>query len=394
MSDGFILFDTELGPCGLAWSRRGITELQLPEETREETLAGIARRSGAQESLDAPAWVLDAARRVAAVIAGARDDLGDVLVDLSNVPSFHAKVYAAARKIGPGMTTSYGALARKVGITGGARAVGVAMSRNPVPIVVPCHRVLGVDGAARGFSAHGGVHTKAALLAREGVELDLPEVPPQPVRVGAPGFDEAKVRAWLGRRDKALGRVIDRAGPCTLQIDRAQSTWESLCRSIVYQQLSGQSARKIWLRFVALGTGEKLPTPAVVLALGTDSLRAVGLSGAKTVAVRDLAAKCIAGIVPEVEVLESLDDEVIIDRLTVVRGIGRWSVEMFLMFGLGRPDVLPVSDQGVRSGFQWAFRTKELPVPTVITARAERWRPWRSIASWYLWRAVELSRQA
>ncbi|MEZ4410826.1 MAG: hypothetical protein R3A52_30745 [Polyangiales bacterium] len=213
------------------------------------------------------------------------------------------------------------------------------------------------------------------------------------MRVGAPGFDEAAVRAWLTRRDKLLGKVIAKAGPFTLEVDRAKDTWETLCRSIVYQQLAGKAARVIWGRFVALGHDGAPPTPEAALALDESSLRAVGLSGAKVAAVRDLAAKCAAGIIPEMAVLDGLDDELIIDRLTVVRGIGRWSVEMLLMFRMGRPDVLPVTDYGVRQGFQHAFRTKELPGPDVMVARAERWRPWRSVASWYLWRAAEQARQ-
>ena len=170
MTSHHALFDTPLGPCGIAWSDRGIVRLQLPEASRTATLARLVEgRDGRAAS--PPAWVKDAARRIAAHLGGAPDDLGDLRLDLRGVPPFHQKVYRAARRLRPGETTSYGELARRVGSPGAARAVGQALAKNPVALIIPCHRVLAASGRPGGFSAWGGYETKARLLGIEGGEL-------------------------------------------------------------------------------------------------------------------------------------------------------------------------------------------------------------------------------
>lgn len=161
------LVPSPLGPCGLAWSDAGLCAVQLPEADEAATLARLASRGG--ERVDAlPEWVGTAAARLASVLAGAGDDLADLPLDLSGISAFDARVYALARTIGPGRTSTYGALAEELGTPGAARAVGRALGANPWLVVVPCHRVLGADGGLRGFSAHGGLATKARLLAIEG----------------------------------------------------------------------------------------------------------------------------------------------------------------------------------------------------------------------------------
>jgi methylated-DNA-[protein]-cysteine S-methyltransferase len=165
------LFETPIGQIAVAWSERGLVALQLPDATARATERRLVSTTGSHAAAAAPDWVRDAARRIAAHLDGAADDLGDLPLDLEGAPPFHARVYLALRTVGPGETVSYGELARRVGSPGAARAVGQAMRRNPLPIVVPCHRVLASTGAG-GFSAPGGLATKRALLRAEGVTLD------------------------------------------------------------------------------------------------------------------------------------------------------------------------------------------------------------------------------
>jgi len=193
--------------------------------------------------------------------------------------------------------------------------------------------------------------------------------------------------------DPVLARVIDTHGPYTLEPRSAQSPFHSLAHAIAHQQLNGTAANTILRRFRALyGTDDVYPEAAALLATPDARLRSVGFSTAKVAALKDLAAKTLEGVVPAAEALHALDDDAIVARLTQVRGIGRWTVEMMLIFQLGRPDVLPVDDFGVRNGFRLAYGLRDLPAPRALAAFGERWGPHRSAAAWYLWRAVDLSR--
>ena len=259
-------------------------------------------------------------------------------------------------------------------------------------MLVPCHRVLGAGRSPGGFTAAGGVATKARLLSVEGVVLPGSVAPPGPEALARGlGYDPEAALGHITRADRTLGRVIARVGAFGLSADPGQSPYASLARAIVYQQLAGRAAATIFGRVQGLFDGGELGSPAELLGLSEDALRAAGLSRAKTLALRDLAARTLDGTVPDLAGLRALDDEAIIGRLTSIRGVGRWTVEMMLIFRLGRPDVLPVMDYGVRKGFQQVFRTGELPSPGELAARGGRWRPYRTVASWYLWRALELS---
>jgi DNA-3-methyladenine glycosylase II len=196
----------------------------------------------------------------------------------------------------------------------------------------------------------------------------------------------------LTAADPRLGALIARAGEFTMRPVPTQSLFAALVESIVYQQLSGKAAETILRRVVALYRPRRFPRPVDILETPVERLRAAGLSAAKTAAVKDLAARTLEGTVPSMTRVRRMSDEEIIERLTTVRGIGRWTVEMLLLFRLGRPDVLPLGDLGVRKGFARAFNRRALLDPLVLHRRAERWRPYRSVASWYLWRALELER--
>jgi len=207
---------------------------------------------------------------------------------------------------------------------------------------------------------------------------------------GGLAFDSGVALAKLRDADPPLGRMIERIGPFRLERHELHSPFESLLEAIVYQQLTGKAAATILGRVKALFPGKRFPSPDDVLGSTDEKLRGAGLSRAKVLAIKDLSAKANEGVVPGLAELGRLEDAAIVERLTEIRGIGQWTVEMMLIFRLGRPDVLPASDYGVRKGFARAFRKGELPTPREVLARGERWRPFRTVASWYLWRASEL----
>jgi len=231
------------------------------------------------------------------------------------------------------------------------------------------------------------------MLALEGVAdlLSAPKPATLPLFDGAKAlaFDADRALRSLAARDKTLARLIERVGPFGLRLKGTGSTFEALAESIVYQQLTGKAAETILGRVRALFRGGRLPSPRAFLAMPERKLRGAGLSRSKVLAVKDLARKSIDGTVPTLAALERLSDDAIVERLTAVRGIGRWTVEMLLIFRLGRPDILPVHDYGIRKGFALAYRTRELPKPADLEARGEKWRPYRTVASWYLWRALD-----
>jgi 3-methyladenine DNA glycosylase/8-oxoguanine DNA glycosylase len=204
-------------------------------------------------------------------------------------------------------------------------------------------------------------------------------------------FDPAEAVRHLSAKDARLARLIERVGPLRLQLAHLQSPFEALAESIVYQQLSGYAAAAILARAVALFRPRKFPRPGDLLAMRDERLRAAGLSRGKIAALRDLATKTIDGTVPSMRELRKLPDDEVVERLSAVRGIGSWTAEMLLIFRLGRPDVLPATDYGVRKGFARVYRRKELPTPKELLAAGEKWRPYRTVASWYFWRALEPS---
>jgi len=213
---------------------------------------------------------------------------------------------------------------------------------------------------------------------------------PDAKRAGELPFDPEEAVRHVSEKDARLRKLIERVGPLGLRLAHLQSPFEALAESIVYQQLSGYAAAAILARTIALFEPRRFPRPGDLLAMPDERLRAAGLSRGKIAALRDLATKTIDGTVPQMRELRKLPDEEIVERLSAVRGIGRWTAEMLLIFRLGRPDVLPATDYGVRKGFARVYRRKELPTPKELLATGEKWRPYRTVASWYFWRALEL----
>lgn len=204
-----------------------------------------------------------------------------------------------------------------------------------------------------------------------------------------PVFDLAAACRHLSACDPCLAELIQNTAPFQMDEDPLQSPYEALLEAIAYQSISGKAAATIFARVKALGGNGRAPTPEQMVKLRTPALRKAGLSSAKAAAMKDLAKKTIAGVVPSLEEAHKLSDEELVKRLISVRGIGAWSVEMFLIFRLGRPDVLPIHDLGVKKGWSVAYGKKHMPKPKELLAFGERWRPYRTVASWYLWRAFE-----
>ncbi len=188
----------------------------------------------------------------------------------------------------------------------------------------------------------------------------------------------------LATVDPVMRRLIEQIGPCSLKPKARRLPFESVARAITYQQLHDKAAESILKRFLALFPRRRFPRPDELLAMDVSAIREAGFSRPKILALRDLATKTLDGTVPTSRIIAGLDDEAIIDRFTEVRGIGRWTVEMLLIFQLGRPDVLPVNDFGVRNGFRIAYGRRSMPTPKQMLRYGKRWRPYRTVASWYL----------
>jgi DNA-3-methyladenine glycosylase II len=204
-------------------------------------------------------------------------------------------------------------------------------------------------------------------------------------------FDHVEAIVHLSKTDRRLAKLIGKAKDFNLNIDEAESPYDALLEAIAYQSISGLAARTIFGRVKALGTEGRAPTPEQLLKVTPEKLREAGLSFAKIAAVRDLAQKTLDGVVPTLEQAHKMSDAELVERLISVRGVGAWTVEMFLIFRLGRPDVLPIHDYGVQKGYALTYGKKAIPKPKELAAFGERWRPYRTVASWYMWRAVEVA---
>ena len=385
---GFALFDTEIGRCAIAWGGRGVAGVQLPEAHERATRARVLRRFPGAHEAPPPPDVRRAVEGISALIRGEASDLSAVALDMDGLPPFQRRVYEVARGILPGTTLSYGDLAARLGEREAARAVGQALARNPFAIVVPCHRVVAAGGRIGGFSANGDVTTKLRLLSIESAQASGASTLFD--GDGSFGFDPRIAVEHLRASDAALARVIDAVGPFCMPLNKTPSIFVGLAEAIVYQQLTAKAAATIFARVRALfpRASEGL-TPEQILRASDNKLRAAGLSRSKLLSLRDLARRAAGGEIPSLAQIQRMEDEAIIDRLTRVRGIGRWTAEMLLMFRLGRPDVLPADDLAIRKGFAAAFGKRTLPGREDLERHGARWKPYRTVASWYLCRAAE-----
>jgi len=198
----------------------------------------------------------------------------------------------------------------------------------------------------------------------------------------------------LRRSDPVMAQLIRQAGPYSLNPERGVGPYEALVQAVAHQQLTGKAARTILGRFYALYGADCCPEPARLVETPDEALRGCGFSRAKAASLKDIAARTLDGTIPPRRALARMKNETIIERLIEARGVGRWTVEMFLMFTLGRPDVLPVDDYGIRLGYKIAYGKRTLPKPKILAKFGERWAPYRTTASWYLWRAVDFHRNS
>jgi O-6-methylguanine DNA methyltransferase len=354
------IFPTRLGLLEGQWREGRLQRLQL--------LPQPAPTSGKLSPL---------AKQVQAHFQGQPQDFLNVPLDTTALSPFATQVYRAAQKVPAGSVATYADLARAIGSPGATRAVGTALGKNPFLLVVPCHRVLSSGAGLGGFSAPGGATTKALMLAAEGYGVESL-------------WDQNRMQegtAFL-QADPRLGPLIARVGPCTLQASYPDHPFAALARNVLYQQLAGSAARAIEKRVAALGQSP-FPGPERLLALPHADLRAAGLSGPKIEALWALSRAVLEGHL-RVEELRLLPDQQVVEAVSQVRGLGSWSAEMFLMFHLGRRDLLPVKDLGIRKGFARLFGRANLPEPAQMERWAKPWRPYRTLASWYLWRSLEL----
>jgi 3-methyladenine DNA glycosylase/8-oxoguanine DNA glycosylase len=204
-------------------------------------------------------------------------------------------------------------------------------------------------------------------------------------------FDPTAALAHLRASDPGLAALIGRIGPFAMELKAAKSLFEAMLRSIVYQQLHGKAAATIHARVLVVLERHGGISPDALIKAGDVELRGAGLSQNKLLAVRDLALKCTEGTVPSLKAAHQLPDDELVERLTAVRGIGPWTVHMLLIFYLGRPDVMPTGDFAIRLGFKRLYRKRKDPTPETIIKHARRWQPYRSVASWYLWRSLDTS---
>ncbi len=390
----YAFFSTAWGKAAIAWKGDAITALLLPEK-RPADLKSSCQKAFSQCILadSLPERIAGTVLQLQKYFAGEEYDFKRVKIDLTGLPPFRQQLYRELQKIESGCTVSYKALAELCGKPGGARAIGGAVGANPVPLLIPCHRVINSDGGLGGFSAGGGLDLKAKMLRREGINVSAAK----PYRLCPPALlkdiDIAAAIDHLSTADVELGRFIKTAPQFNLKCDNLASPFQALLEAIVYQQLTGKAAATIFGRLLRLFSAENTVSPLDIIRASDEEFRSAGLSGPKIAGIRDLAEFAAAGRLPDLKTLQRMPDMEIITSLCRIRGIGRWTVEMLLIFKLGRADVMAADDYGLRKGLAVLRGTPQsLPSAKELARQAQCWQPFRSIAAWYLWRAAEAAK--
>ncbi len=371
VDQGICYVNTSFGACGIGWQPDGIDLLQLPDRDASAMLARLQQLAPTRPlTADAPAFVLDAARMIQQYFSGDIPDFKTVPVVYPKNSSAR-KTYDALRNIPAGNTITYGELAKRSGHPNAARAVGRRMAQNPVPLIVPCHRVLPKSGGLGGFSAGEGVSLKARMLHLEGYH-----------------FSEKHHRALmhLSECDPKMKDLSHRYGPYLPLLVDPGDHYSALIEIILSQQVATQAAKTICSRFRKLTNNNTFPSAEKILTLSEEDFRATGISKQKASYIRDLAEKVLQQELP-LKQLWRYSDEEVIQVLTKVRGLGRWSAQMFLLFQLKRLDLLPVDDLGFRNGLAELYGEKHIATADAMKAFAKIWQPYRSVACWYLWQS-------
>lgn len=385
----FCLFATDKGHSAILWHDNQLTGLFLPEAHPESLLRHIMSSCNSKQSLPTPA-INKAILQIQNYFAGKAFNFSRIKLDFSRCPAFHQRVYAELQKIPPGCTASYKTLAISCENPNGSRAVGQAVGRNPLPLLIPCHRVINSDLTLGGFSAAGGIELKISMLELESLEIVRKPRPAIAPPLLLSQVDLKTALNVLGQADSDLKKLINVAPEFNIKIDSMTSTFQALLEAIVYQQLTGKAAATIFNRVLGLFGCKGSVSPLDIIRARDAELRSAGLSGAKIAAARDLAEFAISGRLPDLKNMQKMSNAQIINCLTGIRGIGRWTVEMLLIFKLGRADIMAANDYGLQKGLAIIRGQKTLPGPKDLEEQAKAWRPYRSIAAWYLWRAAEM----
>jgi len=379
----WLIFPTALGHCGVAWRKEGVTHFMLPETTadriRQELQSSTTVSSPAKKI---PVWVRALLQQIKQHMKGQLQDFSNAPVFIETATDFMNAVYTEARKIPAGSVISYAELASRLGKSGAVRAVGTALGKNPVPLIIPCHRIISASGALGGFSANGGVEAKKTLLACEGVSFEKPML--------IATSEQWRRAVQHLQRDKAMKKLINRIGQFSFKPRQNEDPLEAFIDAIVSQQLATKVAATILQRVHALINVQGRPSAKKILATDDDVLRGAGLSFMKVSYLKDLARHSIDKKLPTLAEVKTLSNEQLIKRFTAVKGIGRWSVEMYLIFDLGRADVFPVDDYGIRKAIAKLHGLPELPPAKQMMQYGEQWEPYRSVASLYLWRSLDM----
>ncbi|HSC76043.1 MAG TPA: methylated-DNA--[protein]-cysteine S-methyltransferase [Pseudomonadales bacterium] len=381
-NDNWLIFPTVLGHCGVVWRADVVTGFLLPEVTMGRICKELQSLTGASKPPAVwPVWIRALVRQVKLHMKGQLQDFSNVPVYVDGATEFMQRVYTEAQRIPAGSVISYAQLAERLGQPGAVRAVGTALGKNPVPLIIPCHRIITTSGELGGFSAPGGVATKKVLLACEGVSLEKPHV----LTTAAQWREGVR---YL-QNNAQIKSLINNVGDFPFKPQQNAEPLQALIAAIVSQQLSTKVAATILKRVNALVERKGRPIAKRILALDDETLRATGLSYMKVSYLKDLAQHCIDGKFPTLEQVRQMSDEQIIKSFTQIKGIGRWTVEMYLIFDLGRADVFPGDDYGIRKAIAQLYDLPELPPAKQMAQYAEPWKPYRSIASLYLWRLLD-----
>lgn len=382
-------FETIAGFCTVAWKDSNLRNLFLPEMCLKSHRQRVMHALPGSAEQKSPSFYLPLIRQIKAYFNGKVSDFGQWSIELDGQPVFYRQVFETLRTIPAGRILSYKDLAEKCGNHSAARAVGQAVRNNPLPLIIPCHRVICSDGRLGGFTAAEGLQLKIRMLEIEGLEVisaDRPFIRP-PMNLSEISISNAVEE--LSEKDRELGIFIRSAPVFNLRPDAMNSPFQALLEAIVYQQLTGKAAATIFSRLLAVFGKTRSVSPLDIIRAGDPELRAAGLSGAKIAAARDLAEFAASGQLPSLEELQKMHNADIISTLTQIRGIGRWTVEMLLIFKLGRADIVAADDYGLRKGLAAIRGMQKLPSPAILLEQSKKWKPYGTIASWYLWRAAE-----
>jgi len=382
-------FETSAGFCTILWNGQNLCGFVLPEtslDSHKKRIISLFKKSNEHRP---PPFFQPLVRQIKAYFNGRVSDFRQWPVKLAHQPAFYHEVFEALRMLPAGRTLSYKELAIKCGRPTAARAIGQAVRNNPIPLIIPCHRVISSNGTLGGFTAAEGLKLKIRMLEIEGLEISNNSNPSISPPLLLSEISIPKAIKHLSQIDQDLGVFIASAPLFNLKPDAISSPFKALLEAIVFQQLTGKAAATIFSRLLSVFGKTGSITPLDIIRAGDTELRAAGLSGAKIAAARDLAEFAAAGRLPSADELQKMQNADIISTLTTIRGIGRWTVEMLLIFKLGRADIVATDDYGLKKGLAAIRNMKHLPSPAELTEQAKAWKPYRTIASWYLWRAAE-----